>query len=84
MGGTTWTVNFRALSNITHVNTFTVDFRIYHLFLSEVSSVLGNFISFFFLSSYSLLASLMLFRVRQIELFNSVCGLITNAVVLIS
>lgn len=78
------TINFRTLSNITHVNTFAVNFRSYHLFLSEVSSVLGNSISFFFLSSYSLLGSLMLFRVRQIELFNSVCGLITNAVVWIS
>ena len=41
------TVNFRALSSITHVNAFTVNFRIYHLFLSKVSSVLGNFILFF-------------------------------------
>jgi len=38
----------------------------------------------FFPSSYSLLVSLMLLRVRQIKLLNRVCGHITNAVVLMS
>lgn len=84
MKGTMRTVNFRALSSIAHVNAFTVNFRIYHLFFSKVSSVLGNFISFFFASSYSLLVSLMLLRVRQIALFKRLRGHITNAAVLIS
>lgn len=43
MKGTMHIVNFRALGSITHVKAFTVNFGIYHLFLSKVSSVLGNF-----------------------------------------
>lgn len=81
MKGTVHTFNFMALSSITHVNAFTVNFRIHHLFVSKVTLV---FYLIFFPPAIADWLSIMLLRVRQMELFNRMCERITNSAVLFS